>query len=46
VDAALARILPARTAAYWMYRPLSLVKLRASWKSKAMTVGRVNFSMK
>jgi len=40
------RILLARTTAYWMYGPLSPVKLSASARSKAMTLPRENFTMK
>src|SRR5487761_599412 len=45
-SADLRRMLAARTAAYCTYGPVSPSKLSASWKSKAMTVLRVNFSRK
>ena len=45
-SASLPRILPARTAAYCKYGPVSPVKLSASWKSNAITEVRVYFSMK
>jgi len=41
-----AKMLLARTAAYWRYGPLSPSKLRASSMSKAITLAREYFTMK